>query len=366
MASFRALRRPEPALATRAIAGLATAVAVLRAWMNGEAAGQNASDFEAASVILAQNRLLGLAGAELATRSGDPAVAEKIAAFRGLTARMNGESLLLMRSLVRLLEGLPFPAVVYKGVLLQEQLYGTPFARPSSDVDILTTPRHYAEMAARLTQAGYALDPHTDTIWWRRFLAEQQFRAPGANQSIDLHHRIQQPGCPLPRAPGRFLAEARRRLALGGEVLVLRDDHALLVAAMSLVKALHHREPAGRYATDVAWMVRRMSTRGWEAAAAEAELQGLRRTLCLAVRGAEAVFGPAQKPLSEPILEEVDDQDLQAMLLAPASAKTWIRRRRLLAAISDSRREFPRNWLLMAASETARRASPSPERRHVG
>lgn len=366
MASFRVLPRTETAAATCGIAGLDTAVAALRAWWDGTPLPRNASGFEAASVLLAQNRLLGLAGAALAARSGDPAVANKIAAFRSLTARMNGESLLLMRNLVRLLADLPAPTVVYKGVLLQEQLYGTPFARPSSDVDILTAPRHYAAVAARLTRAGYALDPHTATIWWRRFLAEQQFRAPGAKQSIDLHHRIQQPGCPLPRAPERFLAEARRRPALGGQVLVLRHDHALLVAAMSLAKALHHREPSGRYASDVAWMLRRLSAADWEAAVAEAELQGQRRTLDLAVRCADAIFGPSQKPLSRPILEEIDDPGLQGMLLAPASTGAWIRRRRLLAAISDRRRDFPRDWLLMAASETARRASPSPERPHVG
>jgi hypothetical protein len=364
MASSRALPGPGPAAATGTITGLDTAVATLRAWRDGEPLRGGASDAEAASVILAQNRLLGLAGPTLAARSDDRRVAETIAAFRGLTARMNGESLLLMRKLVRLLADLPVPAVVYKGVLLQEHLYGTPFARPSSDVDILTAPRHYAAVATRLMEAGYALDPHTDTIWWRRFLAEQQFRAPGASQTIDLHHRIQQPGCPLPRAPDRFLAEARRRAAPGGEVLVLRDDHALLVAAMSLVKALHHREPAGRYAADVAWMLDRLSAPAWDAVAAEADLQGVRRTLDLAVRSVDAVFGRPRATPSRPILDEVGDQDLQAMLLAPASTDAWIRRRRLLAAISDRRRDLPHSWLLMAASESARRASPPRERRH--
>ena len=358
MASIRPLA---PAIGSAdAIAdGLQVALAVLRGWACGgrvdEAATAPAR--RAAAALLAQNRLLALTGHLLLQPAPDPDVSAMITAFRRLTAEMNGANLLLMRRLAVVITDIPVRIVVYKGVVLQSELYGTPFARPSSDVDLLTAPEDYAQVAQALEAAGYRLDPNTDTVWWRRFLAEQQFRWGRDAQSVDLHHRIQQPGCPMPRAPARLIALARPQTFLGAEILTFRPDHALLVAAMSLAKALHHREPAGRYVGDLLWMLRRLPPGDWAGVRAEARMLGLSRTLDLAVRCVAAVFGSGSAPRHRPILEEVADIDLQYMLLAPAHAPTWIRRRRLLGAICDHPADVVSAWFVMAASETVRRAS---------
>ncbi|MFN7110041.1 MAG: nucleotidyltransferase family protein [Brevundimonas sp.] len=343
--------------------GLSLTIDVLRAWANGDAVAGAAdpNTGRAAAALLAQNRLLGLTGDLLLTAAPDGQVSDTIVAFRRLTAEMNGASLLLMRRLSVLLAKLPVDVVVYKGVVLQMDLYGTPFARPASDVDLLTASANYKRVARTLEAEGYRLDPHTDTLWWRRFLAEQQFRRADDAQSIDLHHRIQQPGCPMPRRPARLIASAVPQRFLGGEVLTFRPDHALLVAAMSLAKALHHREPAGRYVGDVERMLRRLTPETWSAIREEAETLGLGRTLDLAVRCVDAVFGPFERPPGRAILADISDGDLQAMLLAPAQAVTWVRRRRLLRELCDRPTDAVSAWLVMAASETARRASaPRP------
>lgn len=342
--------------------GLALALSVLRAWSQKTVcpAETDLCMSRQAARLLSQNRLLGIVGDVLLGVVHDSQVVNSIKEFRRLTAEMNGASLILMRQLNTILADIEVPVVVYKGVVLQSNLYGTPFARPSSDIDLITDPRDYGKVANALGAAGYQLNPHTDTIWWRLFLAEQQFRKGNDAQSIDLHHRVQQPGCPMPRHPERLLLMATRQTFIGSEVLTFCHEHSLLVAAMSLAKALHHREPAGRYVMDVERMLRRLSPEGWNRLREEARIMGLERTLDLAIRCAEAIFGPIGVQSRAPILEQVSDHDLQRMVLDPSEMNNWIRRRQLLLALCDSPQDVVSAWLVMAASETARIASTRP------
>lgn len=342
-----------------AVPGAALAVALLRAWAQDtvDVEPATAETGRCAATLLAQNRLLGLTGPLLLKAAPDPGIEATVSAFRQLTATMNGANLMLMRRLTGLIERVPARVMVYKGVVLQQQLYRTPFARPCSDVDLLTAPSDYGKVAKALQAAGYRLDPHTDTLWWRWFLAEQQFRRGSDAQNIDLHHRLQQPGCPMPRRSGRLLDAAGPQVFLGAEVLTARADHALLVTAMSLAKALHHREPAGRYVGDAERLFGQLTPAGWAAVRREAQTMGLARTLDLAVRCVDAVFSTIPTAQRRSILPDVGDVDLQCMLLAPGQAPYWIRRRSLLMALCDRPADAATAWLAMAASETARRAT---------
>ena len=347
-----------------AVTGLSLAVSVLRIWAgHAEDHGEiDAESARSAATILAQNRLLGLAGGVLSALAPHPEILRTVAGFRRLTSEMNGASLITLRRLMTVLDEIPARVIVYKGVVLQQELYGTPFARPSSDVDLLTAPGDYALVAAALQKAGYRLDHHTATLWWRWFLAEQQFRAGETTQSLDLHHRLQQPGCPMPRRPDRLLSAATSTPFLGASVLSFRADHALLVAAMSLAKALHHREPAGRYVGDAERLMRRLTPDDWKALHDEAKLLGLDRTLALAIRSVDAIFASVPAHEMRAILPDVSNDQLRWMLLAPDQSQHGLRRRRLLRALCDRPVDALSSWFLMAASETARRASPHRSR----
>lgn len=340
------------------LAALPLTAKILRAWARGcsEIGTIDPGHGPAAATLLAQNRMLGLTGDLLIQTVPTAPVIDIVQGFRRLTAQMNGAGLLSMRRLMTAMRGLTDPVVVYKGVVLQQHLYGTPFARPASDIDILTRPSAYNTVSSHLQRAGYDLDRHTDTLWWRWFLAEQQFRDSAGSQTVDLHHRLQQPGCPMPRRTERLIACASPTSFLGGEVLTFRDDHALLVAAMSVAKALHHREPAGRYVSDAERFLRRFSPEDWSRLDKEAIDMGLGRTLDLAVRCVDVVFATIPPGQRRDILPKVSDVALRDMVLAPGQAR-WIRRRELLRALCDKPSDAISAWMLMAASETARRAS---------
>lgn len=350
---------PSPRATDRQLlAALPLTAQILRTWAQGrsEIGTVDPVHGPAAATLLAQNRMLGLTGDLLIQSVPTAEVIEIVQGFRRLISQMNGAGLLSMRRLMTALRGLSEPVVVYKGVVLQQQLYGTPFARPASDIDLLTRPSAYRAVSSHLHSKGYVLDRHTDTLWWRWFLAEQQFRDSVGSQTVDLHHRLQQPGCPMPRRTERLIGCASPTSFLGGGVLTFRDDHALLVAAMSVAKALHHREPAGRYVSDAERFLRRLSPEDWPSLRQEADEMGLGRTLDLTVRCVDVVFATIPASERRGILPDVTDLALRDMVLAPGQAR-WIRRRELLRALCDKPSDVVSAWMLMAASETARRAS---------
>ncbi|KAK0332232.1 hypothetical protein LTR94_025722, partial [Friedmanniomyces endolithicus] len=265
---------------------------------------------------------------------------------------MNGANLVVMRRLASAIQAAPFKMLLYKGPLLQQIAYGNLFARPSSDIDVLVAPADYDKAAGLLQDLGFKLNPMTDTIWWRRFLAEQQFREGPDGLAIDLHHRVQQPGCPLPRKPGRFLAEAAVYEVAGQGMSSFSLRHTILVAAISLVKALHHREPAGRYVSDVEALTSNLTDQQVSDLWQEARLQGLAHTLELAMRSVSAVFGRPEA--TRAVLPEISDTDLRQMLIDPDKVDTWVRRRRLLQSLCDRPIDIVPCWMLMAAGEAAR------------
>lgn len=309
--------------------------------------------------LLVRNRLLGRVTAVL-ERHGlvSPRTQDVVKAVAQGTTRMNGENLLLMRQVAALMARATFPVVFYKGPLLQQLAYGNYFERPSSDIDLLVGPKDYDAAGRILEDAGFRCSTTTKTLWWRHFLAEQQFSQGRESLNIDLHHRVQQPGCPLPRRPERLVKQSQTQILAGQPVLTLSLRHTILVAAMSLAKALHHREPAGRYVADVHALTARQSNQEWQDLWSEARLQGLHNTLTLALRSASAVFGSSAPP--DPILSEVTESDLQQMLLDPDRVVKWVRRRRLLSALCDRPLDVFGSWLLMAAGEAARLASTGP------
>lgn len=288
-------------------------------------------------------------------------VAERVATFRAITLRMNGTNLMTMRRVLPELERAGLSFVVFKGPLQQQQIYGSLFVRPSSDLDLLVAPVDFGRSAPLLNRSGYVLAKECRSIWWRAGLGEQHFEAVDpASVTIDLHHRLQQPGCPLPSEPSAFLRQCEPVVIAGQSLPSLSSIHTQLLSAMSLVKALHHHEPCARYAIDLWALGRQHDADQWGRVRAEADRQGLTNTLQLALRAARLLF-PDETRLpapSEVILADVDDRNLAAMILRPTDpGLVWPRRRRLLEALTDRKQDYLGHLSLMIGSDLLRQTA---------
>lgn len=307
------------------------------------------------------HRLGGLVWPVLARRGPPPEAEHWMQRYRSVTSRMNGGNLLAMRAVLPRLEREGVPVLVFKGPVLQSLAYGDMFHRPASDLDLLVRPQDFARAGRVLDQLQYRLADDCRTLWWTAGLGEQHYRGGRSGETtIDLHHRVQQPGCPLPKQPEAFLDERRTVVVAGQPVPTLSVVHTLLLSAMSCVKALHHREPAARYAIDLAALGKGLDAEGWRAVDEDARRQGLLSTLGLALRvtglmvGRDILAGAPQAA----VLTRTSDATLTQMALNPgAPGIDWPRRRSLLFALYDRKRDYPFGLAAMVGSDLLRQAS---------
>jgi hypothetical protein len=91
--------------------------------------------------------------------------------------------------LVGALEGAGIPTVALKGPILAERLYGDPFARFSTDIDLLIDPEHLDGAAAILISRGYAAgDGPAAARYLRRHHHHLSFVRSG-HPRVELHFR---------------------------------------------------------------------------------------------------------------------------------------------------------------------------------
>jgi len=320
---------------------------------------------------LARNRLRAIATSGL--RRSDVRLPAKLdradALVRRQATAFNLRSLGTAARVVRHLERHGVDVVILKGPLHQLRLFGDPFLRRSKDADLLVAPDQLGIATALLGEIGYRVQPDGDSLWWRRFLGERHFTCPGSALGvIDLHSRVQQPGCPAPRRTAEFL-DRRVHIEWHGERLpVPSQDMAALLTAMSFVKALMHRAPAGAYAIELAALCHALASQPAKAASLEAAAnrQGLTGTLRFARWAVAMLF---EIPSDDPgrALGFAPGQ-LAAMTLDPGhAALQWPRRRTLLwrlcggAPLPTRLRDYAREagWALVA--EAARAIGPHPE-----
>lgn len=320
---------------------------------------QRSSDWPEIMSQLYAHRLAALVWPALAPFAADiPSESlRQFEAFRALTSTMNAANLLTMRRVVPAFEAAGVAVVAFKGPVLQQMAYGSVFVRPSSDLDLLVAGRDFHRAAAILEQEGYALAAQCRSLWWRACLGEQHFLNPSvAAVTVDLHHRVQQPGAPMPRDISAFVKEGGAQRIGGSAVPTLSHHHAVLLSAMSFVKALHHREPAARYLVDLIALSRKLTPEQAERLGSEARRQGLVATVALAGRGAR-LLGGAGLPI-EPesdVLPAVPDRVLMDMIMRPDHPEVeWPRRRTLLRALFDRGRDYPAGLSFMVGSEAMR------------
>lgn len=282
-------------------------------------------------------------------------VREPLSVQVGAALAYNSAHLLTLRRLCPAFADAGISAIVIKGVLEQQRLYQDSFMRPATDVDFLVDRRRLGEARALLEAHGFTLAPECASLWWRHFLGEQHYR-PSNNSmlTVDLHHRLQQPGSPslrqleqMPRACGI----AR----LGGcDAQVLHDGEALLLSCASIVKALVHREPAGMYVADVAARMRLPSA--VSDASERAHALGMKKLLGFGMRCARVIFDSSNaSPDDETVMTGTSNATLRAMLLTPDSpAIVWPARYWMLFMLSDTPSDFLRESARRFASDAAR------------
>lgn len=299
-------------------------------------------DWDSLIVTAAAGRVLAHVyhGAMICGIDVPPSLRAAARTFRGRSLLVNSVNLSTIQRVSAALDrdGLAF--VVIKGPLQLHALYADYFVRPSSDIDLLVAREDYDRAARVLGTLGYQPAERCRSRWWTHYLGEQHFMADDkALATVDLHHRIQQPGCPAPHELQSYIDEARR-VALGhAAVPVLSTVHACLLTAVSFVKAVYHREHSMRYLCDMAVMLRAMSEADCISLRQTADAQGLRNQLIFAWRCAVDLLPVALPPIpprkeSSPIAPEM----MAEMILSPDSTGIdWPKRRELLWHLCDPR-----------------------------
>jgi hypothetical protein len=260
------------------------------------------------------------------------------------TIRLNTRNLMTLRLVVSALKANEVESVVLKGPCAQMLLHGDFFAKPSSDVDLLVSRRDFGRAGRIIADCGFAVADECRSPWWTVFLGEQHFLAASRTlTTVDLHHRTQQPGCPAPNEAGAFLSSPASVMVGGMKVPTLSRSDTILLACMSLVKALVHKEPAGGHVCDIAAGLAGHAPEEVAQLAREADRRGLRNTLGLGLRSARLLLGldARMDKVERTVMEDVADADLLDMILRPwSSGIRWHRRSRMLWDLCDNKSAF--------------------------
>jgi hypothetical protein len=297
-----------------------------------------------------------------------PPVAEAAKTARVRSAIGNGRVMALARLAFPVLARAGIPAIAFKGPFQHRLLHGDPFFCRSGDLDLLVARADFEAALAALEHQSFRQRAETSP-WWTSALGEVHLDHAGGGV-IDLHHRLQQPGCPPPYDIEAFLRDPRRELVGQVEVAVPDRPQAVLICALNFTKELVHHHPSARYAYDLAAGLLGMSAEEHRQFAQFACRQRLSGTVGLAAALCERIFGvklPLAPPLAHRVLPEWAHRSaLLAMVFDPdAPATPWPRRRAILWAMcsgapgAQRAAEFSREAARMIASEALRRTVPA-------
>lgn len=293
-------------------------------------------------------------------------LAEAVQATRARAAISNGRVYALARLAFPILARANIAAIAFKGPFQHRRIHYDPFFCRSGDLDLLVPKARFTDALAAFEAEGFARREDTSQ-WWTSALGEVHLVHPQGGV-IDLHYRLQQPGCPPPHDLAQFLREAEREQVGAGTIAVPPRAHAVLICALNLAKEFAHRRLSARYAYDFAAGVLGMSEAERRDFAALAAHQRLAGTVSFAAALAGTIFDcdlPVGSPLECRELPDWGGRDaVLAMAFEPEAPETrWPRRRAILWAMCSGTRgaqraaEYSREAVRMFAGEALRRAS---------
>lgn len=287
-------------------------------------------------------------------------------AARSMTQRMNSLALTTIRKIMPHFGERRIRAVVMKGPLHQHDLHASYFARLSTDIDVLVPQTQFEAALDMLRSVGYMPSQTRTSMWWRVFLGEEHLRAQESSLGmIDLHHRVQQPGCPAPRFLNDFTDQPEQRSLGTAQIPVLSQPNARLLTCISIVKGFLHREPVGTHLNEFAAAALQSTEAANEEFIQMARYQRMENTVLFALRSTELVTGLhlATGSMRKTTGLRVLDHDLIVdMLLRPSRVESaWPRRSQLLWSLSDDDRydkrlaRYVKEWAWSTSSDICRR-----------
>ena len=281
--------------------------------------------------------------------------------FKKATISRNSQSLRALPKLQSLFETDGVPFLAFKGVVQQLAIHKTPFYRPALDLDLLVPRKQFVKAGTCLEKAGMEILLPA-ALWWDFFLGERHYadKAEGS-WSLDLHHRVTQPGLKNPKKQGAFVAQREQMTYGESRFWTLRKDDVPLVIAMNIVKHMGTQKPFAAHAFDLWTWADQSDAATFEQLFDNAKLQGLQSTLDISLRAARVLFGPIralanERQAQDSVLPQVSDDQLALRAIdATAAPNAWTRHDILWATCSNDSLEYipERAWL--ATSETSRR-----------
>ncbi|MEM6579072.1 MAG: nucleotidyltransferase family protein [Pseudomonadota bacterium] len=262
--------------------------------------------------------------------------------YRLLTFERNAVLLTNLSRLHKALKEVEIEHVFYKGPLQQHQVYGDFFQRLAADIDILVSRPDFVRAAQLLQGQGFSMR-HNLSLWWRVFVGQEHLVTEDAGEwSVDLHHRLQEPGVQQPRSSAEFLHAPDFVELKSVQLPVIRSELVPLICTINFVKGLtrrtdglaaaEHKVPAA-HLLDLFHILEGGRDERVRAFVATADAFGLTGSALIALRAFSAVF---QRPIRgfqtqiSDCMRRIDDEVLAAMVFAPGIVRDWPRPAALL------------------------------------
>jgi hypothetical protein len=151
-------------------------------------------------------------------------------------------NILLNEELIRVLSAFKqhgISAIVLKGTVLAEQIYGNPGLRPVTDMDIMVHPEDVSSANSLLLELGYFQPPYLKENWDHPFHETPYWKDAQFRLIIELHKNIDDPEL-LPVPQEQIWQRTQQYPVPGNSVLVLSPEDTLLLLCNHFFKHHNH------------------------------------------------------------------------------------------------------------------------------